>query len=250
MPNLTLKLKNRTLGSYPLRSGLSLAIGRRSSNDIVIVNLGVSGYHAEIITSPRGFLLRDLDSKNGTLVNGQPVTSRVLAHGDIITIGKHSLVFENQDQPGSVPGQAADAETLVFENPDEMVDKTIILDTTRIPGYQQGGTAGEEGAGPEIPLTGILSILSQGRRFPLTKNLVKIGRSRTSDIVVTGFSRWLAGGTSATIARRPDGYYISHVSGLLKTRVNNVRLSGTRKLSGFDRITIGALDLQFIEKHS
>ena len=78
MPMLTLKFKKNTIADYPLQKGKSVTIGRRTNNDIVVENLAVSGHHAKIDSIGDGFVLTDLQSKNGCFVNEQLVTSHWL----------------------------------------------------------------------------------------------------------------------------------------------------------------------------
>ena len=93
MPNLTLTFKDITLGDYPLQRGHSLTIGRRKNNDVIIENLAVSSHHAKIDSVADGFVLVDLQSKNGSFVNEQLIHSHWLKNGDVISIGKHSVIF-------------------------------------------------------------------------------------------------------------------------------------------------------------
>src|SRR5688500_14244405 len=65
-----------------------LTLGRRSESDIQVTGVGVSRHHAEIAAGTGGFLLRDLDSKFGTYVNGKRTGECVLAHGDQIRLGE------------------------------------------------------------------------------------------------------------------------------------------------------------------
>ena len=59
----------------------------------MIENLAVSGHHAKIDSVGDGFVLIDLQSKNGSFVNEQMINSHWLKDGDVINIGKHSLIF-------------------------------------------------------------------------------------------------------------------------------------------------------------
>jgi hypothetical protein len=76
-------------------------IGRKSDNDVQIDNLAVSGHHARIIRILNDYFLEDLDSTNGTTVNGTPVRKHALQHGDRIDVGKHQLQFVNEEQDES-----------------------------------------------------------------------------------------------------------------------------------------------------
>ncbi|MCX5900024.1 MAG: FHA domain-containing protein, partial [Proteobacteria bacterium] len=75
MPTLTLQFKDTNLSDYRLDKGSSLIIGRRETSTVVIDNLAVSGTHAKVDMLEDGCLLTDLQSKNGTFVNGKLVTS-------------------------------------------------------------------------------------------------------------------------------------------------------------------------------
>lgn len=69
MPVLTLQFKEKAIQDYPLAIGQNCTIGRKASNDIVIDNMAVSGTHARIEAVASTFVIRDLDSTNGTFVN-------------------------------------------------------------------------------------------------------------------------------------------------------------------------------------
>src|SRR6266516_2638763 len=64
-----------------------LRIGRAPDNDIVVSDLSVSRYHAELRRTASAYQIVDLDSHNGTFVNGQQVGSAPLTEGDIVGIG-------------------------------------------------------------------------------------------------------------------------------------------------------------------
>lgn len=68
--------------------GPTIRLGRGLDNDVVLDSLSVSRYHAQVaVEAPGRFTVRDLDSTNGTLLNGAPVTQQVLSYGDTITLG-------------------------------------------------------------------------------------------------------------------------------------------------------------------
>ena len=92
MARLILEYHNDVLKDYPFRKG-SITIGRHKDNTIILDNPEVSGYHARIDRKGPEFILTDLQSTNGTLVNSEHIVSTRLAHGDKITIGDHTLLF-------------------------------------------------------------------------------------------------------------------------------------------------------------
>ncbi len=96
MSELTLKFKDNIIKQISLKDKKTFHIGRRKTNDLVIENLAVSGTHARIERLENGYVLSDLQSKNGTYVNRKPVTTCLLKNGDVIQIGMHTLVFSDK----------------------------------------------------------------------------------------------------------------------------------------------------------
>ena len=78
---------------FPLRNSI-LKLGRSKENDIALDGLMVSRFHAEIRSQDGYFVLRDLDSTNGSYVNDQRIAEHVLEPGDQIQIGENLLVFQ------------------------------------------------------------------------------------------------------------------------------------------------------------
>lgn len=71
----------------------NITIGRRTVNNLVLNDLTVSGQHAEIIQFPEHFELRDLGSRNGTLLDGQPIATAPLGDGAKLQVGVYRLEF-------------------------------------------------------------------------------------------------------------------------------------------------------------
>jgi len=236
MPNITLKFKDNILGRYPVEKGKSLTIGRRKDNDIVIENLAVSGRHAKIDSVGDAFVLVDLQSKNGSFVNERLVNSHWLKNGDIVSIGKHFLVFSTEED-AATDGTPAE------------IDKTMVMDTSNYRSMVQKSV-------PVVPKPllrhdnafGYLAYLSGGQgELDLFSKLIKIGKAPTSEIVVKGF---LVGETAATISRRPDGYYLSYAGGFCRPRVNDQTVKKSIMLKDLDIIAIGSVKLQFFTRTS
>jgi pSer/pThr/pTyr-binding forkhead associated (FHA) protein len=86
--------------------GRTLGIGRALSNDVVIADPTASRRHAQVALYDGQALVHDLDSANGTMVNGQRIVGdRELHDGDTITIGRTSLIYHN-DLEARVPSRA------------------------------------------------------------------------------------------------------------------------------------------------
>ncbi len=84
----------------PLTSGQRVAIGRAPTNTVVVHDERASRFHAEIFPTSRGWMVRDLESRNSTQLNGQAITTdHLLASGDTITIGHATLVYGEGDTP-------------------------------------------------------------------------------------------------------------------------------------------------------
>jgi pSer/pThr/pTyr-binding forkhead associated (FHA) protein len=73
-----------------------LRIGRALDNDLAIQNPTVSSYHAKIYTYLTASYIEDLDSTNGTFVDGKRIKKHVLKPGNIIKLGIYELVLEEQ----------------------------------------------------------------------------------------------------------------------------------------------------------
>lgn len=92
MPTLVLKFGESIKNRFAFEKSI-VTIGRSSDNDIVVENLAVSRKHAKIEKVGEAFVLSDMQSANGTFVNGERVNRRPLKHFDSITVGKHQVVF-------------------------------------------------------------------------------------------------------------------------------------------------------------
>ncbi|MDP7703696.1 ATP-binding cassette domain-containing protein [Mycobacterium sp. TY815] len=77
----------------PAAPATSARIGRAADNDIVVADVLASRYHAQLSPAPAGAEIRDLNSINGTFVNGLRVGSAILSEGDVVTIGNVDLAF-------------------------------------------------------------------------------------------------------------------------------------------------------------
>jgi pSer/pThr/pTyr-binding forkhead associated (FHA) protein len=171
--SLVLTLNQSVLGDFSLDKE-RLLIGRKPENDIQVDNLAVSGQHAAIITILNDSFLEDLDSTNGTFVNGKLVKKHALKHGDVITIGKHELKYVNDEATTD----------------DQDFEKTMIIR----PGMASHAADGD------MPL-GKIQVLSgpgAGKELELKKALITLGRPGVQVAVIT---------------RRPQGYFITHVEG-------------------------------------
>ena len=92
MARLTLQLQDRVLKEYAI--GRMATIGRQADNTIVIDSPAVSSHHASLVNDGGLLAVEDLQSTNGTFVNGVRVSRKILKHGDVLQVGKHSLMLD------------------------------------------------------------------------------------------------------------------------------------------------------------
>jgi pSer/pThr/pTyr-binding forkhead associated (FHA) protein len=133
----------------------AVILGRLPTNDIPVEDAKASREHAKIYRQGGRFAIVDLNSSNGTTVNGKPITKQVLEHGDVIAIGLVAMEFEDPEEEAR-----KDAATPQRKSLDDAFDSAS----------KDGGaaTAGAGGAGtPEIVM---------GSHKPLQFNRVKAGR--------------------------------------------------------------------------
>src|SRR5271157_5321474 len=90
MAKVLLKYKEAVLREIILEKETT-TIGRKPENDIVIDNQAVSGHHALLRTDGDHILIEDLNSLNGTYINGHKASKTELFNGDVILIGVHTL---------------------------------------------------------------------------------------------------------------------------------------------------------------
>src|SRR5688572_27705703 len=234
MARLVLTLDGQILAEYNMNKE-RYTVGRLPDNDIRIDNPAVSGHHSLIINILNDSFLEDLNSTNGTYVNGKLIKKHALQHGDVITVGHHQLRFVEDD----------DAQQDEFE-------KTMVIQPSQRPveKIQAARAKSEEVAtatatnvrrnlpdGAQQVKKAKLQVLSgafAGRELELTKALTTLGRP---------------GVQVAAITRRAEGYYIVHVeSG--KTEgfplVNGMAIGPqARKLQDNDVIQLAGVKMGF-----
>lgn len=230
MPILTLKFKDNVIKTFQVGGRESINIGRRENNDIVIPNLTVSGKHAKIYHTKEGYLLTDLKSKNKTYLNGKEVNSVILSDGDVVTIGKHTIVFNMGNE-----------ETLVEDKGNDL-DQTMAMNTDA---HREMITRAMKDVNDDQKI-GVLGFIEGGEgKIELTRKLTKLGKDPSNDIIVQGF---MVGKTAALLSRTPQGYTISYYGGFSKVKVNNRVIENSVLLEEFDLIQIGSTELQFFYK--
>ncbi|KPK61244.1 MAG: hypothetical protein AMJ59_02050 [Gammaproteobacteria bacterium SG8_31] len=230
MSRLILSLNGQTLAEYNMTKE-RYTVGRLPDNDVRIDNPAVSGHHSLIINILNDSFLEDLNSTNGTYVNGRLIKKHALQHGDVVTIGQHQIRFvdENADDTD----QDEFEKTMVI-NP--RTQNQVALDHAR----EAANAAAQANGGVNnqpAPLVAKLQVLTgqfAGRELELVKALTTLGRP---------------GGQVAAITRRSDGYYIVKVSDRGSDdspTVNGHRIGGqARRLEDSDVIELGGVKMGF-----
>jgi pSer/pThr/pTyr-binding forkhead associated (FHA) protein len=236
MAKLVLKFRDATLQEIPITKS-SLTIGRVDKNDIKIENLAVSRQHAKIVQDGDRYIMEDLNSLNGTFVNEKKVMKCILRNGDEILVGKHTIVFVDEEEKPIEMRKDIDI---------SLAEKTVILDTER-QRELVSQTEEEKGTIREKPsdLKGGIRIISGGvgqEDIELTKRLTTGGKGDGADIKLRGF---FVGKISFIISKRPNGFFITHSGGRSMTKVNGMEVEGQRELKDGDIIDIGSTSLQF-----
>jgi pSer/pThr/pTyr-binding forkhead associated (FHA) protein len=199
----------------------TLTIGRKADNVLAIEDPAVSGHHARIVKVQAVFFLEDLMSTNGTAINGRPVTRHQLRDADVITIGQHRLVFQENAAAGM-------AEPAPFVDLDRT---TVLRGTDHTP------------EGPTLTAK-VLVVAGKTDRleYPLTKQVNVIGSQDGAVIRLTG---WFSPKSAATIARRGHRYSISPSRSTKSLLVNGTDVVGQQDLKDGDQIEVAGVKLTF-----
>jgi hypothetical protein len=202
-------------------------LGRRPYNDIVIDNLAVSGEHAALQMAGHEVYLEDLDSTNGTYINGKSIKKQLLQNGDAVEVGKYKIKF-------------------VSDVASESFDKTMMvkagaggLAPTAVPpaAVPPAVVHAPLGMGlAEQPLSAAIRVLSgaaAGREVPLTKVVTTIGKP---------------GVAVAAITRRQRGFVVHHVEGAGNPALNGSPIgSEPLALKNGDLIELAGTQMQFVQ---
>ena len=197
-------------------------LGRRPYNDIVIDNLAVSGEHAVLQMVGADVFIEDLNSTNGTYINGKAVKKQLLTHNDTVEIGKYKIKY------------------LVEEGQD--YERTMIVKPgINAPGFMHTSPAPVSGFGnlggvsaPVGPASiKVLNGAAAGREVALTKVVTTVGKP---------------GVQVASITKRPGGYVFAHVEGAARPTVNGAPLtSESVPLRNGDVVELAGTQMQFIQ---
>jgi pSer/pThr/pTyr-binding forkhead associated (FHA) protein len=215
MGKLVVSLDNVVIKEFQITKERT-TLGRRPYNDIVIDNLAVSGEHAVLTAAQSDVFIEDLNSTNGTYINGKAVKKQLLSNNDVVEVGKYRIKFLAEDA--------------------EDYEKTMILR----PGAfgRAPGTIGAvpAAAGPAVAGPAAIKVLNggaAGREVLLTKVVTTVGKP---------------GVQVASVTKRPGGYVLSHVEGSRRPSVNGQPVGeDSISLKHGDIIDLAGTQMQFVQ---
>lgn len=252
MARLILSLDGQVMAEYSMNKE-RYTIGRLPDNDIRIDNPAVSGHHSLIINILNDSFLEDLNSTNGTYVNGKLIKKHALQHADVVTVGHHQLRF--------IDTQSSDTE------PDEF-EKTMIITPGSAVAAQAAKKASAMAPPPPIaaPAVAATRPTSASRNTPppsaasehpvaLPKAKLQVlsgafaGRELELNKALTTLGR--LGVQVAAITRRADGFFIVHVESGKPNDYPLVNGTATgelaRRLQDNDVILLAGVKMGFFE---
>jgi predicted component of type VI protein secretion system len=196
MARLILNLDSQILAEYNMDKE-RYTIGRLADNDVRIDNPTVSGHHSLIINILNDSFLEDLNSTNGTYVNGKLIKKHALQHGDVVTVGRHQLRYVESNAP---------------DDAGDEFERTMVIDSSEMQESHQAAKAAANGSSPArspqmvdtiagakplpVAKVQVLNGTFAGREVPLSKAVTTLGQPGAQVVAIT---------------RRSDGYHVVQV---------------------------------------
>lgn len=227
-------------------------LGRRPYNDIVIDNLAVSGEHAQLQMVGNDVFIEDLNSTNGTYINGKAVRKQLLSNNDTIEIGKYKIKYITEvsddfertmimrpgmnSYAGGMPRSASAPHTAPAPlSPTPAAPTGMGGMGGTPPGTGFGSVnSGFGGLGSQLPASiKVLNGAAAGREVVLTKVVTTVGKP---------------GVQVASITKRPGGYVFAHVEGAARPSVNGQPVGNDAvSLRNGDVIELAGTEMQFVQ---
>jgi FHA domain len=249
------------------------SLGRRPYNDIVIDNLAVSGEHALLQMVGNDVFIEDLNSTNGTYINGKAVKKQLLSHNDTVEIGKYKIKYllEVSDEFEKTmvmrPGSGGFAGVGQRPSVAAMPAASMPAPLPGQAGAQPSAPMGLGGYGTPAPArasnpqstptgfgagtgfgsgTGFGGLATQSAASIKVLNGAAAGREVVLTKVVTTVGK--PGVQVASITKRPGGYVFAHVEGAARPAVNGLSVAAEPvHLKNGDVIELAGTQMQFIQ---
>lgn len=234
MAKLVLSFKGDHVNDYPLDQEI-LTIGRKPENDIHLDNLAVSSFHAKVLTILNDSFIEDLDSTNGTFIDGNKISKHVLKNGECITVGQYKLEFIDENAKSE---ENAFTETMIISPHAEARQQTGKNITHSMENITSDlAFASNKNKAPSPAKLELTSGANAGKELKLSKILTTLGKP---------------GVQVAAISRRPGGYYLIVVdAGTDNTMpsVNNTNINKQQLLEDGDLIEVAGVQMRFSFTH-
>ena len=213
-------------------AGSSLVFGREAGCDVVVTGKDVSRRHAEIMATPKGYLLVD-SSTNGTFVNDELVEGqRLLMRADVIRLGEETFRFYADAAPA-----AAAAATPAHATPPGAIAR--LQDTAfGLPSVKRGEAAADAPIASFLVRSGAI----KGQRLPVRTPIVNIGRAEYNDLVLPDES---ISTSHAKLQRREGVWVLVDLDSTNGTFVDGERVQGEVALAPSAIVRFGDISLVF-----
>lgn len=220
MPKILLKFEAAVIKEIKLDKPVT-TVGRKADNDIVLDNSTISGHHCKLYEAGGVWFIEDLNSTNGTFVNGKKVLKAGLRNNDSISIVKYFLIFV--DEAAKSAGAQASADAPEPELPPQKVRIQASLEV------MEGSSDGK-------------------KEHELTNLSTYIGKTAQANIQYKGSGIFNFGpDIAAVITLRPEGYYLIPIKEGYATHNGNP-LKEKTALKDDDVIEIGGTRFRFFVK--
>ena len=225
MPKLIVSIDDVVIKEVQLTKDRT-SLGRRPYNDIVIDNLAVSGEHAVFQMSGNEVNLEDLNSTNGTYVNGKAVKKQLLQNTDTVEIGKYKIKYINE------AASAGFDKTMLFKAGSTGLASPAAV-VVPAPSDVPTGLGSVPADTPRTAVIKVLSGAAAGREVALVKVVTTIGKP---------------GVAVAAITRRPHGFVVAHVEGADRPSLNGTPIGMEAvALKNGDMLELAGTRMQFVQ---
>jgi FHA domain len=261
MAKLTLRQGDEVVKHFAV--GPMASIGRTTDNAVVIDSPAVSSHHACVFREGGLLVVEDLQSTNGTFLNGRRVSRHILRHGDVVQVGGYELVLDESENAEA--SASAEIELATSDNGETVfIDKRKLLSKLMQSGAEArkcdalmarlrdletqaraSGRASTDRA-PETPTVAVLRVLA-GRadqsEYALEAQTCLIGKSKSSLVRLRG---WFKPHVAVAITRNRQGYVATFLGG--DVQINSQPVRGRHELKDGDFLDVSGLTLEFCSR--
>ena len=232
-----------------------ISIGRLPENTISIANMGVSRRHVKIEEdTDRSYIISDLNSLNGTYVNGKRIKKAPLHDGDKISIGKYTILYEEvgSTQAASEPTPAIEPVRQTAREYIGSSDMSYVHRTTepQMRAVTDKDASDHESSGGhsrshQYRENGDAVLIETNKHvvYKIDKKYITMGSSEEDDIFVSGF---MVGEHHVAIEVQSDGILISTNKFIGRLKING-KPKRQHILQHKDRIEVGSSTFRFME---